>query len=290
MTASLNPPVITSGSSATLRLTVSANAVGGVYPVAVTATGTTIRARQFSLSITGTVANVSAASYQADRLAREAIVAAFGAGLAASLQAAVTQPLPTTLAGVTVNIKDSAGTERAAPLFFVSPNQINYQIPPGATAGAATVTVTSQGAVVALGTMNIAEYAPALFSASSDGGGVAAALALRVRADNSQSYEPVAQYDDALKKFVAVPIDVTEGQVFLILFGTGLRYRPAQEAVNVKIGGLTAQVFYAGEQGAYAGLDQLNVLLPAALNGRGIVDVEVTIGNQTANIVQVRVK
>lgn len=105
------------------------------------------------------------------------------------------------------------------------------------------MTVTNNGAVVALGTMQIAEYAPALFSASSDGSGVAAALALRVRADNSQSYESVAQYDDALKKFVAVPIDVTDGQVFLILFGTGIRYRPDQEAVKVRIGGLAAQVF-----------------------------------------------
>lgn len=290
VTASLNPPVITSGGSATLRLTASANAVGGVYPVAVTATGTTIRARQFSLSVTGTIANVSAASYQTDRLAREAIVAAFGAGLAAALQSAVTQPLPTTLAGVTVSIKDSAGTERDAPLFFVSPSQINYQIPPGTAAGAATVTVTSNGAAVARGTMNIADYAPALFSASSDGSGVAAALALRVRADNSQTYEPVAQYDDTLKKFVAVPIDLTEGQVFLILFGTGIRYRPDQDAVKVKTGGLAAPVFYAGEQGAYAGLDQINVLLPAALNGRGVVDVEMSIGSQTANVVQVKVK
>ena len=62
-------------------------------------------------------------------LASEAIAAAFGTGLATTTSAATTLPLPTQLAGTTVKIKDSAGIERLAPLFFVSPTQVNYQIP-----------------------------------------------------------------------------------------------------------------------------------------------------------------
>jgi uncharacterized protein (TIGR03437 family) len=290
VTATINPPVITSGDSASLTLSVGANAVGGIYPLAITASGTTIRAQQLSLSVTGAIATVSAADYRGDKIARDAIVAAFGAGLATATQSATATPLPTTLTGVTIRVRDSGGIERLAPLFFVSPRQINYQIPPDAATGSATVTVINGNTVVANGAMQITDVAPSLFSASSDGSGVAAALALRVKSDNSQSYEAVAQYDDSQRKFIALPIDLSDGQVYLILFGTGLRYRSSQEAVKVKIGGVEVPVFYAGEQGAFAGLDQINALLPTNLSGRGEVDVEVTVDGQSANTVRLSLK
>src|SRR5262249_43988400 len=65
-------------------------------------------------------ASVSAASYAVGGLPSESIVAGFGANLATSVQAAASTPLPTTLAGVSVKIRDSADAERLAPLFFVS--------------------------------------------------------------------------------------------------------------------------------------------------------------------------
>ncbi|MFN7622768.1 MAG: hypothetical protein ACK5RS_06430, partial [Acidobacteriota bacterium] len=63
--------------------------------------------------------NVSAASYGNAALAPESIVAAFGTGLATATQAASDLPLPTTLAGTTVRVRDSANNEYLAPLFFV---------------------------------------------------------------------------------------------------------------------------------------------------------------------------
>ncbi|MCI0363864.1 MAG: hypothetical protein L0219_08285, partial [Phycisphaerales bacterium] len=89
------------------------------------------------------VSTVSAASFRGSPLAAEAIVSAFGASLATATQSATVSPLPTTLAGTTVNVRDGAGTERLSPLFFVSPTQINYQIPAGTPTGGATITVTS---------------------------------------------------------------------------------------------------------------------------------------------------
>ncbi len=133
-----------------------------------------------TLTILRAIASVSAASYLANELAPEAIAAGFGSNLATTTQAAVTTPLPTTLAGVTVSVRDSAGTERLAPLFFVAPTQINYQIPPNTATGAASVTVSNGTAAVALGLLNIVTVAPGLFSANADGQGVAAGVALRV--------------------------------------------------------------------------------------------------------------
>ncbi|HZS10059.1 MAG TPA: N-acetylmuramoyl-L-alanine amidase [Blastocatellia bacterium] len=292
VTASINPPTVTSGNAATLLLNVGATATGGTYPVTITATGSTIRARQISLSVTGTITTVSAASYKGEAMAREAIAAAFGAGLATTTQIATTLPLPTQLVGVTVKVTDSLNVERPAPLFFVSTGQINYQIPPGTATGTATVAVTNGSATVASGTIRIADVAPSLFSADASGGGLAAALALRVRPDNTQSYEPVAQFDQAQNRFVARPIDLgaNTDQVFLILFGTGLRHRSSPDAVTVRIGNTDLQVDYAGEQGGYAGLDQVNVRLPQSLRGKGEVDLELVIDGRAANVVRLSIQ
>src|SRR5262245_12257276 len=74
----------------------------------------------------GQVATVSAASFRPSvPLAPHSIAAAFGAGLATRTELAVTHPLPKTLAGTSVRVNGEA-----APLFFVSPGQINYLIPP----------------------------------------------------------------------------------------------------------------------------------------------------------------
>src|SRR5581483_8412592 len=89
------------------------------------------------------VTSVSAADYSRTGLAGASIAAAFGTGMATSVQVANSIPLPTQLAGTRVVVRDGAGVERPAPLFFVSPNQINYQIPPGTAAGTAIVTITS---------------------------------------------------------------------------------------------------------------------------------------------------
>ncbi|MBI1765270.1 MAG: SBBP repeat-containing protein [Acidobacteria bacterium] len=242
------------------------------------------------------VANVSAASFTGDELARESIVAAFGANLATASQAATGTPLPTMLAGTTVRITDSAGLARLAPLFFVAPGQINYLIPADLAPGRATVTVTSGAAEVALGSLPLVGVAPGLFTANADGRGVPAAVALRVRSTGAQSFETVARFDQATNRFVSVPLDLgpEAEQVFLLLFGTGLRGRSALSSVSVKLGppaGVDGPVSFAGAQGDLAGLDQLNVgPLPRSLAGRGEVDVVLTIDGKAANTVRVSFK
>jgi uncharacterized protein (TIGR03437 family) len=240
----------------------------------------------------GTVTSVSAASFNSMGLASEAITASFGARLAAVTQAAATLPPPTSLAGTTVKVKDSAGIERLAPLFFVSPTQVNYQVPPGTAPGAATVTITSGDGAVSTGLALVKAVAPSLFTANGDGQGVAAALALRIKADGSQQLEPVAQFDAAQNKLVARPLDLgPEGeQVYLLLFGTGIRHRSSLSSVIAAIGGADAEVSFAGAQPDLVGLDQVNVLLPRSLSGRGNAELLLTVDAQMANVVRVNIK
>jgi uncharacterized protein (TIGR03437 family) len=196
------------------------------------------------------------------------------------------------LAGVSLKVKDALGVERLAPLFFVSSGQINYQIPPGTANGSATVTVTNNNNTVGSGTVNIVAVAPGLFASNANGQGVAAALALRVRADGSLSYEAVARFDTGQNRFVPLPIDLgpaTE-QLFLVLYGTGIRFRSAQAAVTAINGGLASEVLYAGAAPEFVGLDQVNVRLSRALIGRGEIDVALNVEGRAANTVRINVR
>src|SRR5689334_11688837 len=102
-----------------------------------------------------TATAVSAASYAQGALASETIAALYGTNLAADKAVSTALPLPTTLGGVTVKVKDAASVERDASLFFVSGGQINLMIPAGTSNGAANLTVLRDNTAVAAGTVTI---------------------------------------------------------------------------------------------------------------------------------------
>ncbi len=237
------------------------------------------------------IANVSAASYDAALLASESIAVAFGSNLATST-AVANGSLPTTLAGTTVKVKDSAGVERLSPLFFVSPTQVNYQVPIGTLPGLALITITNSAGQQSQSAMQIASVAPGLFTADATGKGVAAASILRIKSGGAQSYESVSMFDATQNQFIPRPIDLgpASDQVFLILFGGGLRFRSDAANVKVKIGGVNAAVSFAGPQGGFIGLDQINAQVPRSLIGRGEVDVTVIVDGKAANVVKIAIK
>ena len=240
--------------------------------------------------------SVSAASYSNAPLAPESIAAAFGSNLASQGVAATTTPLPTSLAGASVIVRDNFGVERTAPLFYAGPNQINYQIPPDTAQGLATIIVTSGDGRVSIGTRQIASVSPGLFAVDATGTGIATAEVVRAKANGTQHYEQAFHYDPAQSRFIADPIDLgpdlgqATDQVFLILYGTGIRFRRALSTVSVTIGGETARVDYAGPQCCFVGLDQVNLLLPRSLIGRGEVNINLMVEGQVANTVTVHVK
>jgi uncharacterized protein (TIGR03437 family) len=245
------------------------------------------------LAIANPVANVPAASFSGMTIAPDSIVAAFGTKLATATRIATTTPLPTELEGTTVRVRDSAGAERLARLFFVSPTQINYLMPAETVAGPATVTVRGGDGSLSVGSVQIAPAQPTLFTANASGQGVLAGVALRVKADGTQVYEAVARFDPAQSRFVATPIDLgpENEQVYLIPYGSGIRYRSSLSAVMLTIGGINQSVLYAGPVEGLVGLDQLNIgPLTRTLIGRGEVDVVLTVDGKPANTVRVAIK
>src|SRR5260370_19584862 len=100
---------------------------------------------------------------------------------------ATSLPLPTMLSGVTVSVKDSVMTSRLASLFYVSPNQINFVVPDTTATGMATVTINNGDATPPSTMVQVAVVAPGLFTANSQGTGVAAAIPIP-RNNSTQNY------------------------------------------------------------------------------------------------------
>jgi uncharacterized protein (TIGR03437 family) len=256
------------------------------------------KVRTSSESIATPVVAVSAASYEAP-VAADSIVALFGSDLATSLAVAGTLPLPFTLAGTTVNVRDSLGVTRPAGLFFVSSGQINCVMPAGTAAGTATMTVVAGNAVMSNGTVEVVAAAPGIFTATANGDGPPAADFLRVLPDFSQVFEPA--YQGVYPNYIPRPIDLgPENQlVFLVLYLTGVRGTPntdgnaengSAENVHVLIGGLDLIPAYAGIAPGYAALDQINVLMPRALIGSGLLSFAVTAnGFDSSNLADIDV-
>jgi uncharacterized protein (TIGR03437 family) len=121
---------------------------------------------------------------------------------------------------------------------------------------------------------------------------LASALVLRIKPDGAQIYEPIMKFDAEQNRFVAVPIDLSNAadQVFLILFGMGVRLRSDLSAVTARIGGEAVETLFAGPQGRYAGLDQINLRIPQSLRGRGDLDVVISADGKTANTVRINIE
>jgi uncharacterized protein (TIGR03437 family) len=154
------------------------------------------------------------------------------------------------------------------------------------------VVITSGSGKVSVATLNVQNVAPGLFTANANGSGVPAAVLFRVKADGTQTTEVISRFDGT--RFVPVPIDLGPATdvVFLIGFGSGIRnHSPLGTSVTARIGTTDVPVPFAGAQGGFAGLDQLNIgQLPRTLIGAGNVNLVVTVDGLPTNTVQLNFK
>jgi uncharacterized protein (TIGR03437 family) len=223
--------------------------------------------------------------------APDSLASIFGANLAPATIQAAAQPLPLELAGITVTVQDSVGNSAAAPLLYVSPGQINFLMPSGLATGVATFTIAGGSGTPLTAIGAVGQVAPALFSMSGNGSGLAAATAVSVNAGNPQQQFPVALFDCSSSPCKALPIDVgIDTPVYLTLYATGIRHRTALDNVLVTINGVSVQALYAGPQVGFAGLDQINIELPLTLRGSGLSDIVLKVDQHQANAVSVDVQ
>lgn len=233
---------------------------------------------------------VQSAAASSPAVAANSIASIFGANLATATAQASAQPLPTSLGGIGLTVTDAAGSQRSAPLIYVSSAQINFIIPDGTASGPANFTITGGPAPISATGM-IQNVVPRLFSASANGMGVAAATAIRTQAANPQLQTPVPVFQCTASGCVSVPIVLgVDTPVYLTLYGTGIRNLSSPANVAVTIHGTSVPVLYAGPQPSFAGLDQVNVPLTLNLRGSGESNVVLTVDGQTSNTVTVNIQ
>lgn len=99
--------------------------------------------------------------------------------------------------------------------------------------------------------------------------------------DGAQTYVPLTDPAGALN-----PVDLSVGEVYLVLYGTGLRASAA--AVEAQVGSASVPVYYAGAQNQYRGMDQVTLgPIPPALAGNSAAPVVLTVAGSRANTVTV---
>jgi uncharacterized protein (TIGR03437 family) len=226
------------------------------------------------------------ASGQVEALAGESIITVYGVDLASGVFQATTLPLPTSLSGNTVTVTDSAGVARPAPLYYVAPGQINFEIPAGTATGTATVTIQNQNGTIQSTTIQIGSVSPGIFPLNLSG--LVAAWALPVVNGVQQALQPV--YQLVAGNVVALPVSLgpSTEQVYLEIYGTGFRNA---KSITATVGGLSVPVLGWAAQGQYVGEDQVNIgPLPQALAGKGTVNIILTADGQQANIVTVNIQ
>lgn len=232
---------------------------------------------------------VSAASYARGEIAGDSLVSIFGIELSQQTEAATSLPLPTQLGGVYVQVANEKAGSYTVPLLYVSPTQINFLMPEvPIVVGNWTVRVYISGYFTyqTVGTFQLTDVRPALFSANSSGSGAAAGTIVKITGNTRQD-EAIAVC--SLQGCVPREIDLqASDEVQLELYGTGFRHN--KQGATATIGGTSANVTYIGKQNDFVGLDQVNLIIPKSLAGRGEVDVVVTVDGKPSNPVRVKIK
>jgi uncharacterized protein (TIGR03437 family) len=222
----------------------------------------------------------NAASFTQD-FAPGGILSVFGTQLAPATASAPGLPLPTMLAGTTVTIGGVT-----APLYYVSPTQLNVQIPYEVTAGSSISLRVVNNSESSFYTFNVSATAPAIFTTNAQGTGQGAIL--------NTAYQLVNASNPA-----------TPGTTYLQIYCMGLgavSNQPADGAAapsgplaetsvtpTVTIGGVTENAIFSGLAPGYVGLYQVNALVPASVAAGSAVPVSISIGGVASNTVTIAV-
>jgi uncharacterized protein (TIGR03437 family) len=211
---------------------------------------------------------VNAASLQPG-LAPGALASLFGGQLSHGEQQSLRAIPPTELNAVSVKLNG-----RAAPLLYVGPDQINFQVPLDLPTGPVEVTVTDAGLESTKASIPpVAAYAPAIFTYGGTGTGqgvvLIAGTALIAGGRKSPGFR-LARRGEAVE-----------------IYCTGLASVASAPAVT--IGGASAEVLSARMVSSLPGVYQVNVRIPAAATAGIAVPVVLSIGGAASNEVTIGV-
>ncbi|MBI3934838.1 MAG: hypothetical protein HY316_09100 [Acidobacteria bacterium] len=235
---------------------------------------------------------VNAASFRPGPLVPGSVASLFGTDLAGGTAAATSVPLQTRLAEATLEVGGWL-----APLFYVSPTQINFQVPwetkwMGTNNFASVIAGLAPGDA-SLATVPVAAFGPGIFTTGHNGEGQGAVLI-------------------AGSASVAAPAGTLPGArpahrgEYIEIYATGLGAvdnEPASgfpalanplshttSTPSVTIGGVEAAVTFAGLAPGLVGVYQVNVLVSFDSPTGNAVSVHLVIGDVSAIVVPIAIQ
>lgn len=224
---------------------------------------------------------VNAASFAGPPIpvAAGSIVSLFGVNLAGEVAEATAVPLPKSLGNVSVKMNDVE-----LPLFFVSPAQINAQVPADAAIGRATMTVTTTTGTSAAEVVNIGAAAPGIFQY----GGTNRAVALNQDGtpnspDNPESRGRVIAVYLTGQGALDNPVPTGEAAPAAVL-------SRALNPSTATIGGTDATVHFLGLAPTFVGVAQANIEIPASAITGSSVPLVITVAGQSSNAPTVSIR
>jgi hypothetical protein len=196
------------------------------------------------------IAGVASPTAAAETFAPGSVIAIYGSNLSngSTLVSPVT-PLPGKLAGTRVEVNG-----RPAPLFFVSPAQVNAQLPFDLTPGEAALRLTAVNRSSEPVSLRIAEAAPVLVAAARGADFVALYATGLGRVDGAVAGQPGPSPN--LRRLAVTP--------------------------EVEINGRSAEVSFAGMAPVLVGVYQINAAAP----GSGVLNVRLRMPGAESNLLR----
>jgi len=277
----------------TLLAVLPSNDLASVGPLNIEAVnpapGGTSNTAVFTVSATPVVqAVVSAASYAAGPVSPGEFVTLFGTGIGPATPAGMVVSngyAATTVSNVSVSIDG-----QAAPVIYLSANQITVQVPYTVSIGLAKAVMVNNNGTLSNGVVDTANVAPGLFALAGNGIGQCAALTFSMKSGTfsvNGTTSPALSGDIVVFYLTGEGIyDLTPSPATGYIIPANLNPLPQLSPLPaVTIGGAAATVQYAGPvAGGMLGLLQINAVVPAGSTKGNATPVTITIGAGTTQV------
>jgi len=236
-----------------------------------------VRARFLRCSIhmrTDTVLAIQSGAV--DHYLSRRIATVFGDGLATTIAGASSLPLPFSLNGTSVTI----GGFRC-PLYYVSPTQINLQVPVEVGPGLSTVTVNNNGQI-ASSMFRVTTALPGIFT--TDG-----SLAILLNRTNALLNEinPAAPGEIDTMYYTGIGTITNNPGTGGVASGNPLSQ--STSTVSLTVDGLPAEILFNGLAPGFVGLGQLNFRIPSGTLSGDSIPVVLTIDGTASKTVLISV-
>ncbi len=222
-----------------------------------------------------TITGVANAADFSPGVAPGSLASLFGTGLAATTASAAAVPVTTTLAGVSVEVNG-----KPAPLVYVSPTQINFQVPAATAPGAATLLVRTGGRTSNSFSLATAATALGIFQFGAN-------RAVAVNPDGSVNTSTNSAAAGSTVVVYVTGLGATKPAVADGDASPGGPLAVPEGRVTASIGGVLARVLFLGLSPGFVGLAQGNITIPdlpagtyplvLSLDGRASQPAQITV-------------